>query len=46
MKDFDKLVKALGMEISEDEKKAILVGDCELVFFWNMDGSLRDWGIL
>ena len=46
MKDFDKLAKALGMEITEEEKQSILVGDCELVFFWNLDGSLKDWGIL
>lgn len=46
MTDFDKMCAALDIEISNETKECILIGSETLVFFWNKDGSLRDWGIL
>lgn len=46
MTNFDKMCEALGIEIPEDVKECILLGSETLVFFWNKDGSLRDWGTL
>lgn len=48
MRDIDKLKELLpgGHLLREETIEEILCGDATLVIDWDMDGNIKDWGIL
>lgn len=46
MTDFEKLCELLDTEPTLEFLEALVLGNEQLVIFWNEDGSIKDWGTL
>ena len=46
MTDFEKLCELLNTEPTLEFLESLVLGNEQLVIFWNEDGSIKDWGTL